>query len=228
MIDLVSTWDKTIENDYLLIFFSFISCFLASFCLKFVYEERSTSLSGKYQIGLIIPILSLVTFLVILIVKSSLALSLGLIGALSIVRFRTPIKEPEELVYLFLAIALGIGFGAGQIVITSGVFVTIILLIWFVLSKKDISKNLDYNLVIQWSKSNKQTSGSELENIINRLKEIFTDVTIVRVEKLEEGKSMIVARTSLVNVKQIESINNNLEKDFKDVKVSFYESKFLY
>ena len=51
-------------------------------------------------------------------VKSSLALSLGLVGALSIVRFRAAIKEPEELIYLFLTIAAGLGTGAGQIKIT--------------------------------------------------------------------------------------------------------------
>ena len=56
----------------------------------------------------------LTTVLIISIVKSSLALSLGLVGALSIVRFRTPIKEPEELAYLFLAIAIGLGLGADQ------------------------------------------------------------------------------------------------------------------
>jgi uncharacterized membrane protein YhiD involved in acid resistance len=56
----------------------------------------------------------LTTILIISIVKSSLALSLGLVGALSIVRFRTPIKEPEELAYLFLSIAIGLGLGADQ------------------------------------------------------------------------------------------------------------------
>ena len=50
----------------------------------------------------------MVTTLVIAVVKSSLALSLGLVGALSIVRFRTPVKEPEELTYLFFSIALGL------------------------------------------------------------------------------------------------------------------------
>jgi hypothetical protein len=64
-----------------------------------------------------IPIVLAVT-LIISIVKASLALSLGLVGALSIVRFRTPIKEPEELVYLFLAIAVGLGLGAGQTLAT--------------------------------------------------------------------------------------------------------------
>ena len=48
----------------------------------------------------------------------TMALSLGLVGALSIIRFRAAIKEPEELSYLFLAISVGLGFGAEQTVIT--------------------------------------------------------------------------------------------------------------
>ena len=56
--------------------------------------------------------------LIISIIKSSIALSLGLVGALSIVRFRTPIKEPEELLYLFVAIAVGLGLGANQLLAT--------------------------------------------------------------------------------------------------------------
>jgi hypothetical protein len=52
--------------------------------------------------------------MVITVVQQSLALSLGLVGALSIIRFRTPIKEPEELTYLFLAVAIGLGMGANE------------------------------------------------------------------------------------------------------------------
>ena len=63
---------------------------------------------------LVLPVICLTTLLVISVVKSSLALSLGLVGALSIVRFRTPIKEPEELAYIFLAIAIGLALGADQ------------------------------------------------------------------------------------------------------------------
>ncbi len=63
--------------------------------------------------------------LIITIVKSSLALSLGLVGALSIVRFRSAIKEPEELAYLFLCIAIGLGLGASQTAITTLAFIVI-------------------------------------------------------------------------------------------------------
>ena len=65
----------------------------------------------------------------IVIIKNSLALSLGLVGALSIVRFRAAIKEPEELVYLFLVIAIGLGCGAGQIkVITVGILTSLLII----------------------------------------------------------------------------------------------------
>ena len=77
------------------------------------YKKFSRSLGGKTHVGAILPLIGLTVFMVITVVKSSLALSLGLVGALSIVRFRTPIKEPEELGYLFLTIAIGLGFGAG-------------------------------------------------------------------------------------------------------------------
>ncbi len=63
--------------------------------------------------------------LIITIIKSSIALSLGLVGALSIVRFRTPIKEPEELLYIFIAIAVGLGLGANQVLPTVIAFAVI-------------------------------------------------------------------------------------------------------
>ena len=72
------------ENDYILILLSLIFCLLSSFLLMYVYKHKSNSLSSKIQIAPIIPLLSNITFLVILIVKSSLALSLGLVGALSV------------------------------------------------------------------------------------------------------------------------------------------------
>jgi hypothetical protein len=78
------------------------------------YTRYGRSLSNRSRFALNLPALSLTTVLIISIIKSSVALSLGLVGALSIVRFRTAIKEPEELVYLFIAIAIGLGLGADQ------------------------------------------------------------------------------------------------------------------
>jgi hypothetical protein len=74
--------------------------------------------------------------IIISIIKSSIALSLGLVGALSIVRFRTPIKEPEELLYIFVAIAVGLGLGANQVLVTViGFTVIVLVLVPFALTR---------------------------------------------------------------------------------------------
>jgi hypothetical protein len=81
------------------------------------YERFGMALSNRAKFAYLLPVLSMTTALVISLIKSSLALSLGLVGALSIVRFRAAIKEPEELLYLFIAIAIGLGAGADQRVV---------------------------------------------------------------------------------------------------------------
>jgi uncharacterized membrane protein YhiD involved in acid resistance len=99
--------------------------------IAWYYIRFGKSLSNRSKFAQTLPVLALTTLLIISVVKSSLALSLGLIGALSIVRFRTAIKEPEELIFLFMAIAVGIGLGADQRAATV-VAILIILTFMFV------------------------------------------------------------------------------------------------
>jgi hypothetical protein len=87
---------------------------LLSLGLGWHFRRFGSTLSNRDELARVLPFILLTTILIISIVKSSLALSLGLVGALSIVRFRTPIKEPEELAYLFIAIGMGLGLGAAQ------------------------------------------------------------------------------------------------------------------
>jgi len=94
-----------------------------------VYIHFGRSLSNRRMFARNFLVLVVTTTLVISIVRSSLALSLGLVGALSIVRFRAAIKEPEELAFLFLAISVGLGLGAGQALLT---VVALALIIGFV------------------------------------------------------------------------------------------------
>ena len=76
--------------------------------LKFHYIKYGSTLSNRNEFSNVFPFILLTTTLVIAIVKSSLALSLGLVGALSIVRFRNPVKSPLELTALFAAISYGV------------------------------------------------------------------------------------------------------------------------
>lgn len=98
---------------------------VASAALAWLYIRFGRSPGNRRALAALFIPLTLTTMFVIAVVKSSLALSLGLVGALSIVRFRTAIREPEELIYLFVCIGLGLGFGANQWVIVSIAFVAV-------------------------------------------------------------------------------------------------------
>ena len=203
--------------------------FLTIFCsyiLKYVYEKKSISLSSKYQLSSIIPILSATTYLVILIVKSSLALSLGLVGALSIVRFRTPVKEPEDLVYLFLSIGIGIGFGAFQIFSTLIVFLIIIIFIWFRSYKFDQVRN-DYNLELTFN--NNEIYQKNSNEIIQLLKKNSESLEFIRQDRDESGKIELNIRIRFKEFEQIKTVTNKLQEIDKGLlKFLIYETKILF
>jgi len=94
-----------------------------------IYVACGTALSDRRTFAGTFVLLAMATTLIITVVKSSVALSLGLVGALSIVRFRAAIKDPEELTYLFLVIALGLGNGAELYATTLAAFCLMVLVI---------------------------------------------------------------------------------------------------
>ena len=96
-----------------------------------IYQKTLTGVMYSSGFALTLVGLSLVTTLVIMAVTSNVVLSLGMVGALSIVRFRAAIKEPVEIVFLFWSLAAGIVIGAGMIplaVIGSAIIGVILLL----------------------------------------------------------------------------------------------------
>lgn len=97
-----------------------------------IYKKTLTGIMYSSGFALTLVGLSLVTTLVIMAVTSNVVLSLGMVGALSIVRFRTAIKEPVEIVFLFWALAAGIVIGAGMVplAIIGSVMIGVILLLF--------------------------------------------------------------------------------------------------
>ena len=149
-----------------------------------IYKKFGSSLGSKNQIISIIPLIANITFLVILIVKSSLALSLGLVGALSIIRFRTPIKEPEDLCYLFFSIAIGIGFAAMQIVPTLVISSAIMLIIIFYSNRFKTQIDKNFNLIIDYT-----VESEENLNIEENLKKFTQEIELIKIEKNNEKKT---------------------------------------
>ena len=93
------------------------------------YVRFGTALADRRALARQFLLLTLTTLLIIHVVKTSIALSLGLVGALSLIRFRTAIKEPEELGYLFLSVGIGLAVGAGYLALTAGGVVAVLALL---------------------------------------------------------------------------------------------------
>ena len=220
-IDLISTLSSSGAADVsvLITIFNFALCVGMSFLVRAFYVKYSVSLTGKNHIGVVIPVLACIVFLIIMVVKSSLALSLGLVGALSIVRFRTPIKEPEELVYLFLSIALGLGYAAGHTFLTTALSSSILVIIYFWLSNKTIGKNSEYNLVINWKDdtvSFKHISDA-LDNAVNHLK-------LIRFDCGPAGSTVVLLAIPEEN-SSIDSVVEKVRSLDAAADISFFEAK---
>ena len=193
-----------------------------SLFLKFFYVRFGRALSNRERLAGNFVIITVTTALVITIVKSSLALSLGLVGALSIVRFRTAIKEPEELGYLFLSIALGLGFGANQGPITVAAFVTILVILWLQnrFSKSKQINGVYLHLVLPVSKKN------QLEVILNDI-EKFTSQVNLRKTSLENKQFTLACDVSFAKSQQAELLINALRKKYPKIELSLTDTSGL-
>jgi len=199
---------------------------VASIVLSLIYIKFGSSLSDRKSFSKNFVLLSLTTMMVISIIKSSLALSLGLVGSLSIIRFRSAIKEPEELAYLFLSISLGIGFGAGQRFIT--------LLFFFIIAIVMIAKSSIYMLLDKGIHSNLYLNVStsddkrmDVKAVVDLLKKHFTQVRVKRIDETGNGTDFLVQ----VHATSINALNN-AKKDLvdldKNVELSFYDNSGIF
>lgn len=132
-------FDQSVDISIYNFIIGLFSSLILAYLVKQTYLKTGRSLNDKeYFSDVFIP-LALITTLIITVIKFSLALSLGLVGALSIVRFRAAIKEPEELVYLFFIISIGITNGANQYYLA---FISTIIICLFLFYRNfRISKN---------------------------------------------------------------------------------------
>ena len=159
---------------------------LLAFIVKLAYIRISRTLNDREYFSDIFVPLAIITTLVITVIKFSLALSLGLVGALSIVRFRAAIKEPEELVYLFFIIGIGLANGANQFLV-SIICTFFIILILFIKKYYDEKKN-DQNLsdssvnVMQIEIGNSKEGVEKIIDIL-KAKTTYLKLKSFRVEK---------------------------------------------
>ena len=195
---------------------------ILAFVLGQLYVRFGRSLSNRTTLAKSFVLLASTTMVVITIVKSSLALSLGLVGALSIVRFRTAIKEPEELVYLFLCIAIGLGLGADQREVTGIAFGILAIIIILSSLATPTGKQSAMFLTVTCTPSDTVTVPAILaaaSQFCNR----------VDLKRLDESDVIldVALHVGLSDIDQLESCRQALRDLDSSVKVSFFDSKHV-
>ncbi|MAE77094.1 MAG: DUF4956 domain-containing protein [Planctomycetes bacterium] len=196
-----------------------ILCAVFGYLLGRLYIRCGRTLSNRREFARNFPMLVLTTMLVISIVKSSLALSLGLVGALSIVRFRSAIKEPEELTYLFLAIAVGLGFGGNQRVITICAFFVIAAII--LISSRPANKEPPtLHVTITGPQS------TDLDSILSLLRPHCTDLHLLRLDETHESLE-VAMHISFGSVGGLNAARKALRDMSSPLTVSFLDTQGL-
>ncbi len=201
---------------------------LLSVTLAFYYAHFGDSLSNRSRFAPILPTLSMITLLVIMVVKSSLALSLGLVGALSIVRFRTAIKDPEELIFLFFAIAIGLGLGAEQRIPT---LIAFLVIMGYLITRKAIRKTFHLvqpnSLFLNISLPMGDTSDEEAFNFVQlALAEELKRVDLRRFDS--DGDEMrLVFYVNARNANGLARIANHIHQKYNTALVSVVEQNNL-
>ncbi len=155
--------------------------------IYFVYKKTFRGVMYSSSFGVSLMAMCLITTLIILAVTSNIILSLGMVGALSIVRFRTAVKEPLDIAFLFWAISAGIVTGAGLIplAVIGSVFIGIILIIFA------NSKTSDSPYIAVISCDNEKAEQSAMEIIRNNTKKSLIKsktVTAAGIELMIEVK----------------------------------------
>jgi uncharacterized membrane protein YhiD involved in acid resistance len=152
--DLLSDFLNPPPNAYQLltverVLYALIVTFVVTLFIFYMYRKtfKGVIYTRNFNVGLVLT--GLVVTLVTLPISSNIALSLGMVGALSIVRFRTAIKDPADIVFTFWAIAVGIISGAGLYMIAI-VGSPVIGLFLFVMSRANLRSNDPYLLVLHY------------------------------------------------------------------------------
>ena len=215
--------NSNVQLDFSNFILAIILSLILAYIVKFTYIKVGRALNDKdYFSDTFIP-LAIITTLVITVIKFSLALSLGLVGALSIVRFRAAIKEPEELVYLFFVIAIGLSNGANQFLLSilATILISSFLFIrsfYFRKKNKDAFFSADSNILNISILDNEKF---KIDSLIEDIKKNFMYLKL-KSANIEEKESNYVFWFELNKIDSSDLLKNLSKLSNKDLIISVY------
>jgi hypothetical protein len=179
-----------------------------SILVKNIYLRFSSSVSNKSITANVFPLFSVSIFLIVITIKSSIVLSLGLVGALSIIRFRTAIKEAEQIVYFLILTGMSIAVAAGSYFTPFFLLFFIYVYNYYLSFKKDKSV---YSVNDQIVLTLEKIENNSIENLINILNENNVNVEVQSINKRDK-ETIIVLKLSDFDLTKLSLIETFLDK----------------
>jgi hypothetical protein len=214
--------EEIIKIDYSNFALDLILTFLSVLLISFLFNKFAKTLSNRQNFSKVFILLGVTTMMVIAVIKSSIALSLGLVGALSIIRFRTAIKDPEELVYIFLVMGIGLGFGSDNRLLTL-LFVASVSLV--IIIKSFINKKITYEApMFLFLNFKKEIDSLPIIKILDK----YSNYIELNRYQIDKDSTSLIFNIKLKNLSQLENVKNEILSLDKSVEITFTENKGLF
>ena len=177
---------------------------IVSLYMFYIYKKTYSGNVYSHKFNVSLVMMSLITAMVIMTISSNLVLSLGMVGALSIVRFRTAVKEPLDIVFMFWSIAIGITSGARLFLLSISCSILIGLILYLLLRYKNT--NNVYLLVIHYNKA----ANDEVLSEVNKLYYTMKSKTISKgnIELTVEVKLTGLSNEFVQEISEIDGVSN--------------------
>lgn len=191
--------DKTASFSIIDSLIGLAAAFLVGLFIYFIYKKTFSGVIYSHTFNISLIVMSMATAMIIIGISSNILLSLGMVGALSIVRFRTPIKDPMDIVYIFWAIVTGILCGAGFIplVIIGSLLIGLVLIIFI----NRIKIENPYLLVIKYS-------DNSIEKLLGTVISEHTKKHSLKSKSIFPGNNFEVTYEVRIKDSDIDFINN--------------------
>ena len=189
---------------------------LLSMFIYWVYKKTYSGVMYSKNFNITIMLISTVTSMVMMIIGSNLALSLGMVGALSIIRFRSAIKDPKDIGFLFWGIAVGLSTGTGIYIIgiIGSIFIAFLLFIF----DRGIYNDNCYLLIVKGNEINFDKIESIIKEHTNKFNlkmknstDIFTEATYEIKLKRNEDNEILRELKTIENIININIVSYNGE-----------------
>ena len=209
------------STSYIDFVYGLITTSFFTLLIRLIYLKYSNSVSNKSLVSNLFFIFGISIYLIVITIKSSIILSLGLVGALSIIRFRTAIKEPEQIVYFLFITGIAISTAAESFLFPL-LSVSILFLYVTIIDRKKYQNHFSQNdqLIIECD----SIDNSVIEELIKNLNKKGVNVEIQSIRK-EKNKSILVLKLSDFSLNDLKFSEKYLnKKNIQNIKIQYFSS----